>query len=113
MELKSAISSVSLHAGKHLKASPSQMPQPVPFLLTGNTCSTSVCSLLSTFSSWDSIRFTFHYQFSTVILEELNKLGSKSLAGSDKIAFGEKIRAKGGFVWGEICWGSFAGVAFI
>ena len=36
MELKSAISSVSLHAGKHLKASPSQMPQPVPFLLTGN-----------------------------------------------------------------------------
>ena len=36
MELKSAISSVSLHAGKHLKASPSQMPQPVPFLLMGN-----------------------------------------------------------------------------
>jgi len=36
MELKSAISSVFLHAGKHLKASTNQRRQPVPLLLTGN-----------------------------------------------------------------------------
>ena len=37
MEPKSAISSVSLHAGKHLKVSPNQISQLVPFLLTGNS----------------------------------------------------------------------------
>ena len=36
MELKSAISSVFLHAGKHLNLSPNQRCQPVPFLLMGN-----------------------------------------------------------------------------
>jgi len=36
MELKSAISSVFLHAEKHLRPSPNQKLQPVPFLLTGN-----------------------------------------------------------------------------
>ena len=36
MELKSSISSVFLHAGKHLKPSPNIMPHTVPLLLTGN-----------------------------------------------------------------------------
>ena len=37
MELKSSISSVFLHAGKHLKPSLNIMPHTVPLLLTGNT----------------------------------------------------------------------------
>jgi hypothetical protein len=36
MELKSAISSLFLHAGKDLGFSPNQTPQPVPLLLTAN-----------------------------------------------------------------------------
>jgi hypothetical protein len=40
MELKSSISSVFLHAGKHLKPSPNIMPHTVPLLLTGNSAFT-------------------------------------------------------------------------
>ena len=36
MDLKSSISSVFLHAGKHLKPSPDIMLHTVPLLLTGN-----------------------------------------------------------------------------
>ncbi len=36
MELKSSISSVFLHAGKHLKPSTDIMPHTLPLLLTGN-----------------------------------------------------------------------------
>jgi hypothetical protein len=44
MELKSAISSVFLHAGKHLKASHNQRRYPVPLLLTGNRLDTAEIS---------------------------------------------------------------------